>query len=367
GPTYNRDQDAALEAAEKAGLSYPYTILIDMNFHAKSPDKPLKLDEEEINRRITAQVMKVVNRKSICWWYLRPEELRFWHENEMEYLQAATEAVREADPMKRPIWMYEPNHRNVTSLVKTGAYQDIIGKGCYTNLTGHQNQRVWVRWSMEQQTQAIAILEDKDGRKRIPLVMPELCCDPEDPALDHLIPRWVRHDVYLGLMSGGKGVAIWSLYPRNEVKRTWQIWYDAYAHVATELTGPRRLGQVFLFGNETTKLTISILDGPKEVALDRGPKNKLEAGTTNEDERKTRTTVYPSLSVRELEYRGALYLFLCNSSGTAAVRFQSNPLPKEARITEIFASRNNPHAGGTLHGWIGPLEVQCYKIVGSMQ
>jgi hypothetical protein len=365
GPSYAADQDARLDEAEANGLSFPYAISISMNFHAKSPDKPLNLSESEIRQRITVQVEKVVNRQSICWWYLRPEELRWWRKNEMGYMKAASEAIRAADPLKRPIWMYEPNARGAESLQKTGRYQDIIGKGFYVNLAGYRDHRIWVRWSMEQQTKAIAALAREEGhnaRHRIPLVLPELCKDPEDPTMDHLIPRWARHDIYLGLMCGGKGVAIWSLFQRNDVKRTWPIWYNAYSRAAIELTGPMGLGQVFLFGQRSNKFPIDITFGPKKLELTKGGNETLEAVTTNDSEKQEKRITYPSVCVSEYEHGDATYLFLCNSSGTKRVDFQSTALTDEWKVIDVFASRGYGHKDNRLYGWLAPLDVRCYRI-----
>lgn len=362
GPDYSSDQEARLAAAERAGLAYPFKVGIDMRFHAKPPEKPLEITPGEIKRRITGQVAKVAHRKSICWWYLTPEELRHWRKNEMTYLEAATEAIRAADPLKRPVWMYEPNHRDAASLQLTGRHLDIIGKGFYTNLAGYRDHRIWVRWSMDQQTTAINALGRLDGRRRVPLVMPELCADPENPADDHLIPRWTRHDVYLGLMSGGKGVAIWSLFPRNEVRRTWQIWYDSYSRLGNELTGPLNLGRVFLHGSERNELTFSVLEGPRELHLIKGAKNTLEAGTTTDAEKQAGSTSYPALAVRQLEFEGSTYVFLCNSSATETIKYQSSPFPPGSAVHDVFGYRPLQGKQGRLYGWIAPLGVQCFRI-----
>ncbi len=84
-----------------------------------------------------------------------------------------------------------------------------------------------------------------------------------------MIPTRTRHDIYPGLISGAKGVAIWSLFPRGEVRRTFRIHYNAYATVAKEITGPKNPGQVFLFGEDHKDLTVSHISGV--------PKGKLFA------------------------------------------------------------------------------------------
>lgn len=358
GPSYGSNQRAALDAAKAAGLVYPYMVGINMQFHAQ----PLELSVTEIKERITAQVEEVASDEAICWWYLTPEELRPWRENEMVYLQAATEAIRAADPLNRPVWMYEPNHREAASLEKTGRFLNVIGKGLYTNLVGYQDDRIWVRWSMEQQTKAIEGLAAAGDLVRFPLVMPELCADPADPALDHLIPAWARHDIYLGLMCGGKGVAVWSLAPRREVKRTWQIWYDAYAAVARELTGSLGLGQVFLRGVEQPLVEVSVLDGPRVLRLTTGARNASEANTTSAAEKAAGVVSYPALSVRQLVFEGSTYVFLCNSSSVTTIKFQSTPLPDRGSVTDIFGYRLQSLTNGRLYGWIRPLEVKCFRF-----
>lgn len=361
GPSYGKNQKAALSAAKAAGLSYPYMVGIDMQFHAKPPEKPLDLSVEEIKTRITAQVEEVAADQAICWWYLAPEELRPWRKNEMEYLQAVTEAIRAADPLGRPVWMYEPNNREAASLEKTGRFLNVIGKGCYTNLVGYRDNRVWVRWSMEQQTKAIESLRNQGDLERFPIVMPELCTDPDDPAVDHLIPAWARHDIYLGLMGGGKGVAIWSLFPRHEVRRTWGIWYDAYAAIARELTGSLRLGQVFLHGVDQPLVEVTVLEGPRDVQLTKGARNAVEAGNTGDSEKTAGIVLYPALGVKQLAYQGSTYIFLCNSSGHATIKFQSTPLPAGGSVTDVFGYRPLSLTNGRLYGWLGPLEVKCFR------
>lgn len=361
GPSYG-NQKPALKAAENAGLPYPYLIGMKMNFHAKGGKQPRPVIEKEIREEITRQVKAVVDNPSICWWYITPEEIRHWRKNEMDYLRIATEAIRLADPHNRPVWMYEPNHRNAGSLAKTGKYQDIIGKGFYCNLAGYHNSRVWIKWSMQQQTIAADLLEKQDGRKRTPLVLPELCQDPPNPAHDHMIPTWTRHDVYLGLMCGGKGVAIWSLFPRPAVKRTWQIWYDSYARLARELTGPSALGQVFLHGRPTNTLPVKILSGPREIPMVKGSKNDLEKHTTSDQEKAADSIKMAALTVAEYDHDGSTYVFLCNSSSKETIKFQSGAYTHGARVIEAFSCRPYSNKKNRLYGWLRPLEVRCYKV-----
>ncbi|MCX6898269.1 MAG: hypothetical protein NT105_06170 [Verrucomicrobia bacterium] len=324
GPVYGNKKLEALEANEKAGLPFPYTIGLDMKFHS---DKPLVLTEAEIKAIITKQVAEVASRTNICWWYLTPEEIRSWRKNEIAYMKAASEAIHAADPMKRPVWMYDPNHRDAKALVQTGAHLDLVGKGCYVNYAGYQDRRVWVRWGMEQETEAICQLRGH----RAPLLVPELCKDP-DPALFSQIPAWVRHDVYCGLIHGAKGVVIWSLFKRTGVRQSYDIWYEAYATAARQLTGERKLGEVFLFGEPRQDLKVKQLSGPPTVTLADKTKT-AEAKSLSERERAGMSLKYPAVSWRELARGTSRYLFVCNSS-PETVRVAASGFPPSSAIEE---------------------------------
>jgi hypothetical protein len=346
GPVYGNKKLEALEANEKAGLPFPYTIGLDMKFHS---DKPIVLTEAEIKDAITKQVAEVASHTNICWWYLAPEEIRYWRKNEIAYMKAASEAIRAADPMKRPIWMYDPNHRDAKALIQTGANLDLIGKGCYVNYAGYQDRRVWVRWGMEQEVEAIRQLRGS----RVPLLVPELCKDPE-PALFNQIPAWVRHDVYCGLIHGAKGVVIWSLFKRAGVRQSYDIWYEAYAIVARQLTGERKLGEVFLFGEPRHDLKVKQLSGPATVTL-ADKKKTAEAKSLSAREQAGMSLRYPAVSWRELAHGTSRYLFVCNSS-PEPVRVAVSGFPKSSAIEEadtgaVVEASNKPALNFELPAW----------------
>ena len=360
GPIYGNleNQHAYAEQARSAGLPVVWRVGLEMDFHAVAPKKPLDLEPDEIRTAVLQQVRAALVHENICWWYVTPEELRPWREKEIAYLRTVATAIRETDPRKRPVWMYDPNHRETEALVSTGRHLDWIGKGSYCNLAGFRDQRIWVGWSMEQQTRAIERLKAEDARKRNPLMLAELCQDPADPADDHLIPTWVRHDVYLALMNGGKGVAVWSLHRRREVDRTYDLWYDAYARMARELTISSGPGPVLLLGEPVPPSPFDILEGPKEVDLRFGTRNQLEAATTAQTENAEKTLRYSAITVREFDHRGKRWTFLCNSSA-ATIKFQArNPLPEGAVAVDAFTGQAHGTQGGKLYGWLPALDVR---------
>ena len=307
---YDR-QLKALAEARAAGLRYMFSV----GLPGKFTDGSLTAPPETWGDAIAVQIRPLSNDTSIAAWTLHPEELRMWRKNEKDYLRVVTETIRANDALHRPIFMYEPNNRMADGLVISAEYLDYVSRGAYVQGCGFQNERVWVRWVIAQEVEASRRLKEKDGRDRPAWFMAQLSDDPPNPADDALIPAWVRHDVYAALISGARGVGIWSLWSRRaSVKRTYETWYPAYAKVAGELTGPTGLGQVFLFGEERADLKIRHLNGPEQVTLWTGPRNQMEANTTAESERQRNQHVFPAVASCERAWQDRRYIFLCNSS-----------------------------------------------------
>ena len=218
---------------------------------------------DEIVARICRRVQEILTwdgEPQIAWWYLRPEEMRYWRAGEIEYLEVAADTIRKTDPRRRPVWMYDPGHRNAASLTHTARHLDIVGKGMYVNYSGMMDQRVWCRWTIDQQKAAIAAANPG----ATPIAVPEMFQHPgrhnaafleDDETLAPLIRDWARHDMYAALISGAKGAAVFAVVarPHNDppfAGRIHRAYYDTYASIARELTGELGLGQVFLFGHQ---------------------------------------------------------------------------------------------------------------------
>ena len=282
-----------------------------VTFQDKHPDR-CKLDEPGLRQTVAAQVDELATHPEIAWWAIHPEELRPWRGDEMQYLAIVSDTIRAHDPRKRPVFLYNPNHRDAGSLRPIAPWVDVVGKGCYVNSVGRKRDRAWVRWSIEQE---LAALRAAGRTNAIALLMPELCRDPE-PAEDAEIPAWVRHDVYLGLASGAKGVLIWSLFRRGEVRRTWRAWYDAYAGCGRELNGPRGLAQVFLFGAPRTNLVVRRQGAAAEARVQLG--GAAEPATTSEQERAAREVRLPAWTAAEYAWDRSRWLFIVNSANEPA-------------------------------------------------
>ncbi len=351
GPWYGGPErvQREVEQARAAGIPVLYTIQA-----RDSEGKPIGLEalaEADLDQAIDSvreQVRQVVEsdlNEAVAWWYLQPEELRFWRKHEVAYLERASDAIRETDPQKRPVWMYDPGHRGAGGLARTAEHLDIVGKGMYTNYSSQRESRVWVRWTIEQELEAIR----QANPDAIPIAVPEMF---QQPAEEHLglIPRWVRHDVYLSLVSGAQGVVVFSLGHRPNFPARMD-YYEAYAQVSRELLGEKKLGELFLFGERRDDIRVDVTSGPAEVELVY-PKDKP-------------AQTYPSVSHLDVARGGERWLFLVNSANEA-VGVTVSGLPSNAgvRVVEQFGeeSRTLTPEGGAFEASLEPLEVKLYLI-----
>ena len=303
-----------------------------------------KPDWEQIASSIKAIIKKHCSNKNIDWWVLAPEELRYWRNNEYEYLKRAVKAIHDADPQKRPVYMYSPGHRSGESLSHVTKYLDIIGKGCYTNNSNQKNSRIWVRWTVDQELDAIKIA----GRKNVtPILLPEMFKEPKAEELK-MIPAWVRHDTYLGLVSGAKGVIIFSLWPRRKFP-SHPIYLNAYCKVASEINGKPELGKIFLFGKAKKDLKMKIISGPQTVSC------KMRI-------RKVKTFTYPSITFANIAYKNARYLIAVNSS-EQNVESQFSGFPAQTIAFDAVSGKaSTAPVNGSLKLKFAPYQVITLKF-----
>jgi hypothetical protein len=280
--------------------------------------------------------------ETIAWWYLVPEELRYWRKREIEYLEKAARAIRELDPLKRPVWMYDPGHRDAAGLSYTARHLGIVGKGMYTNYAGMKDSRVWCRWTIEQEIAAIA----RANPRAVPIAVPEMFQQPIDEDLQ-LIPAWVRHDVYLALVSGAKGVVVFSFWARPKFPAHGD-YYRSYVRIAEELNGPQNLGQVFLFGERRNDITLEVQEGPATVEMTY---------------RKVKKKEYASVSLANIAVGSERYVFLVNSANDG-VHVDIEGLPAAgARAANVFAEAGHTDLTSRPLGLkLKPLEVRALRI-----
>jgi hypothetical protein len=350
GPDYG-NYDDALAAAEQVGVKYFFPI----GWHPQGGHKSLhfvddsypEFDPDVVREAVAAKVASYADREGIAGWYLIPEEMRWWRVNEMQFMQAAYEGAKQGDPKRRPVWMYEPNNRNAESLARTILHQDICGKGIYTNYAGKQTERIWVRWSIEQEVAAIAAAGRDDA---IAIAVPEMFQQPDDDVV-HMVPAWARHDAYLSLVSGARGIIVYSAAHRSGFTAR-DAYFEAYAQVCRELNGDMRLGQVFLFGDKRDDLTVRVIDGPATVTLTKSPSTNIASDALT----------YPSVSVLAVAYGNARYLFAVNSANEP-VHAVVDGLPFAGFAAESLFDDDEPKPGrGNFATDFGPLQVKAWRF-----
>ena len=299
-----------------------------------------KLDVEALKKETAPYISELAKNSDIAYWNVTPEERRHWRKNEMLYLQTMYEIIKENDPLKRPVFMYEPGHRGAGALAKTLPFMDICAKGTYTNYSGHKNERVWVRHSIEQETGAVNMC-----KKGMPFLLPEMFQQPA-PEEVKLINSWVKHDAYCGLANGAKGILVFSARRRPHFT-AWENYVNAYLEVAKTLSG--ELGQALLFGKDTTDLEVSVIDGVEKIELKMRKENKT----------------YPSLSVKQLVWNNARYVLIVNSAGTPVKAMVDNLVyGSNITVRDILDVKDRKFTApeGNFEIELAPLQAACFKI-----
>lgn len=332
GPYYGRKGlDKDLEKARVAQLPLLYAIGPKIDFlDTATPDIAAALSQLKV------EVARGVEKPEIGAWALSTEELRHWRPAEMQWLQQATAIIRDKDPLHRPIFMYEPNHRSSADLIKTSQYLDFVAKGTYANHVGMQHKRTWVRWSVEQAVKAA------DQSSSIPVAVLWMARDQQTPEDIAAIRKWTRHDVYLSLVTGAKGIIVWSGFNRRPgFRRHFRDFYEGYLSAARELNIDPGLGRVFLRGIAETDVTASVTRGP---------------ATQRFSYRKKQYT-YPTISIKQLRLGNQHYLFVVNSANEAC-RVQLAGLPNNRSILNGLTKKAAPITNGEIS--IPAYDVQIF-------
>ena len=304
GPIYGKvDRDKVYSNTE---LPIIYSIratqdgkVADKDFIRRSG---IKMDYKKLAQSVREDVKEAIKKyPHIAYFYLTPEELRWWKKNEYDFIKVVTDAAHEADPEKRPVWMYLPGHYGQNSIAKYSDRMDVIGKGCYTNYASRKNQRAWVRYSVDIMKNAAAQGNEAD----MVLAVLEMFRKVDNAEL-HRIPDWARHDFYAALITGAKGLAIFSLSNRKGFTASYKLYYPTYSKAAKEITGENGLGEIFLFGEHRNDLKWTVTSGDAATPLTfRGDPKK---------NRPDRVVQYPAVGFANIAHARGRYLFMVNSS-----------------------------------------------------
>ncbi|MCX7044438.1 MAG: hypothetical protein NTX50_02990 [Candidatus Sumerlaeota bacterium] len=271
-----------------------------------------------------------LNRAVSCW-AISPEELRFWVKAELNYEQAFVKAVNDFDPQHRPVYMYEPNNRNTTSLLKTGPGQGFVLEGAYVHSYGWDVRRALrINWAMDQMTSAAA----QDKRIVVPGLqlsqdMPGFTAKDleSSPTARARLRRLLRHDVFLAIARGAQGFQVWSLFHSRKNMTTYLELVNGYGEVFREMAPPENLQAPILFGERRNDVTLELAEGPAFISA----KETLDAVEGKVDVQKER---WPSLRLANLAYSNERVLILVNSADQP-VRARLGGIPVAARLIVV--------------------------------
>jgi hypothetical protein len=335
GPYYGTQ---ALAEANSLGLKYIQKIEMILNFNDSGFVMP---SDSEIQTEITNQVNSVVNDSTIIMWYLKPEELVISSSNQMHYLEVATAAIRAADPKHRPIWNYIANHRSANDIAPIISKVDICGEGMYPNNQGYETERAYCKWVIEQELAAIA----NANSNGIPIAVPEMFANPSQP---DLIDSYARHDTYLSLITGAKGVVVYYGF-RATGFTSFDAYLNAYMKIASELK-EFNLTQALLFGEKRQDINVSVTSGPATVTVSNLPGGTYTTSSVN----------YINLA----DSNGVRHLLLANSANSSVtVTISGLPAQTILRRDAFNSDKYITMTTGSFSTTLDALGVKYYRFV----
>ena len=357
GPTYGKGKDKLALKAQAEGIAniwqlaavYDGVTLNSKDQLAKAAKAAGKngIDWKKMDACVQKAVKDAIKsgNNNIAWWALAVEEVRWWNKNELKYLEVAYNAVKKADPEKRPMFVYMPGHYGSEGMRKYMPFMDLLAQGYYPNFGDRAGYRLWC----ENVQKTV-----KGFPGRFMVAVTEMYRDPKEESDFNLIPAFVRHDVWMSIIHGFKGVVVFSFANRRNFD-THGEYFFAYTEVAKELNRAENgLGKVVLFGQDKSDIKIKVTKGPQTVTVTR--KGKKPAGELK--------FTYPTVKWRDVIHNTGRYCFAASSS-KEPVKAVLSGLPKQP-VTVINAADGKvlgKTADGTFKLDFGPYGVQLLKFV----
>lgn len=366
GPVYGSNGMAVVDDAAANGLHALYSILSDPVF-ANISDPTARyqalatLSDQQIHDYVAPIVQAVINdpvaNKTVSQWYLMPEEVPANSAPGINYLQVAADTIRQVETSNgltpRPISEYQPTNVTAANLITVGQGNpgaamkplDVTTAGIYlTKYTRGDQRSGFELKSLRNINQAAATLGT------VPQADYEMDQDFTDPLTGNdpvQITKVLRHDVYLGLVSGIKSMEIFSDYQNRPNFTTHEQQFDGYASVAHDLTGPLDLQNVFLFGEKKSDLTFLQTSGQSTITY--------VAGST--------TTLFGAINTLDVEYGDARYLFLVNNGEDQAnVTIAGLPSLNGYLVQDLFAGTTVASYDPFLNVTLDNLGVRAFKL-----
>jgi hypothetical protein len=372
GPYYNADGKptgngaayyARVREAVTHGLSYvahvaKHPAVVDNVTDEIRPASMSAIPEQDVRSHVRAVVDYTLRdadaNAAVTAWYILPEELRPWKTGEMDYLRIVADELHRYDPLRRPVTMYNPNHRSAAELstvVATGLDWTLMG--VYAADVPFAARGARVAEGIDRILTAAAATSTK------PVVAFQLSQDFPAAELQTLqaalggvsqadaIRQVIRHDVYQGLVRGAEGVQVWSGCDCRPNLSTFADQLAAYATVSSDLNGTPNLSSVLLGGQRRDDFHATVLSGPQTVTFEM--------------------TTIPTLAWTDRVTADGRYLLLVNSAASAVTAEVTGLPAGAASITSLFDAGHVPALDpltGRMTLALKPLEVVALRIDG---
>ncbi|MCO6047631.1 hypothetical protein NG895_27315 [Aeoliella sp. ICT_H6.2] len=343
--------------AAEAGLKFTYQLRAHPSLQGVSLyDRGgviASLSDAEIADYARQQVEAVIDdpvaNATVARWAVTPEEIRYWSEDDLRYLDITVDTIREVEAERgvdpRPVWNYQANNRTAEQLVMIGEKLDVITKGTYmTTMENRGPERSGLAvWNFDQILQAAAEL---GATPQAIFQLYEDFTDPETGTVATEIERVIRNDVYLALVKGITSLNVFSMYENRTNLTTHNEQFEAYGSVATDLTGELDLQRVFLAGEEKDDLEIVAQDVPQTYMY-----TDMFGGVHE----------YPTLQYGNYSLDGDRYVVLVNST-ESPMTVSIDGLPQTYTVDNLFAGTSAASTGTHYTTTLDRLGVQVLRF-----
>lgn len=359
GPYYDYDWQGLeyIHQAADAGLKFTYQL----RTHESLQGIPLQQRTSAIAALSDAQIASVAREQveavlddpvanaTVARWATTPEEIRYWVAEDLRHQKITVETIRQVETERgiesRPVWSYQANHRTADQLVTTGEGLDIITKGSYLTTRDDRGPQRAGRaiWNYDQ---ILIAAEQLDATPQAIFQLYEDFTDPKTGTDAVEIERVIRHDVYLSLVKGVTSLNVFSMFENRPNLTTHNEQFEAYGSVASDLTGPLNLQEVFLAGERRDDLTIRPIDVPETFAY-----TDIYNGSH----------LYPTLHAANLAEGDARYVVLVNST-ESPMTVEIEGLPSNFEVADLFAGSTQSGTGSTYTVSLDVLGVKALRF-----
>jgi hypothetical protein len=305
--------------------------------------------QQDLKDQLISNLQPFVGYDNILWWSIEPEELSVHTADNRKYIEIVRQAVRECDPLQRPVFMYQQAGRTkeeIKMIIDNGI--DLVAVGAYANWT--RRPRVWVRWRMDENYKSIA--ESGHLNDRWPIAFLQMF--QVQPDRIPVTAEDVYHDFWASIIHKAQAIVVYSYYRYTiDCPPMDPEVYPMFKYCIQQVHGSDGLNDVILYGNDVDLASFNVTSGPEMT------EPFMTTPTTPDVQ-------YPSIGLRMLEYQNKYYLMLINSNPQSVTIELNLNLDETNRwlAKPLFSDISSPYPinNGQMLLAFKTLEVKIFKI-----